>query len=242
MQLGKAGMQYSLFAGQVASMLAIVPMIMYASATQWAIAGAMYFGIMTFGQTMGYHRYLSHSYFKCPKWFELVMLFFAHILMVGPAILWVATHIAHHKYGDTEDDPHSPKYKGYFYAHFLQVFTEPNIKYARKLLKNDLYRAQVRYYWEAIAVFALILALIDPFALIYAWLAPAGFAKLIGSTVFSYSHRGGEAHSDLIVGLLTFGEGFHKPHHDNARLHIWHPLDVGGRIIQLIKLGYKQHD
>ena len=83
MQIGKAGMQWSLFAGQVASMLAIVPMFMYATASQWAIAGAMYFGIMTFGLTMGYHRYLSHSYFKCPKWFELVMLFFAHIMMVG---------------------------------------------------------------------------------------------------------------------------------------------------------------
>ena len=31
MQLGKKGMQRSLFAGQVASMLAIVPMFMYAT-------------------------------------------------------------------------------------------------------------------------------------------------------------------------------------------------------------------
>ena len=240
MQIGKTGMQWSLFAGQVAGMLSIVPMFMYATATQWAIAGAMYFGIMTFGLTMGYHRYLSHSYFKCPKWFELVMLFFAHIMMVGPAILWVATHRAHHKYSDTEDDPHSPMHKGYFYAHFLQVFTEPNIKWAGRLLRNNLYRAQHRYYWEIIIGFAVILLLIDPFALVYAWLAPAGFAKLIGSLVFSYSHRGGEAHSDLIVGLLTFGEGFHEPHHVDRKLSIWHPLDVGGRIIQLIKLGYKQ--
>ena len=120
------------------------------------------------------------------------------------------------------------------------MFTEPNIKWAGRLLRNDLYRAQHRYYWEIIAAFALILSVIDPFALVYAWLAPAGFAKLIGSLVFSYSHRGGEPHSDLFVGLLTFGEGFHEPHHVDRKLSIWHPLDVGGRIIQLIKLGYKQ--
>ena len=240
MQLGKAGMQYSLFAGQVASMLAIVPMAMYATATQWAIGGAMYIGIMLFGLTLGYHRYLSHKMFKCPKWFELVMLFFAHIMMVGPAILWVATHRAHHKFTDTEKDPHSPLFKGYFYAHFLQVFTEPNVKWAGNLLRDNLYRAQVKYYWEFIAFYALVLSLIDPFALIYAWLAPAGFAKLIGSLVFSYSHRNGEAHNDLVVGLLTFGEGFHTIHHEKQRETLFHPLDIGGRTIQLIKLGFKQ--
>jgi len=240
MQLGKAGMQYSLFAGQVASMLAIVPMFLYATATQWAIGATMYTGIMLFGLTLGYHRYLSHKMFKCPKWFELVMLFFAHIMMVGPAILWVATHRAHHKFTDTEKDPHSPLFKGYFYAHFLQVFTEPNVKWAGNLLRDNLYRAQVKYYWEFIAFYALVLSLIDPFALIYAWLAPAGFAKLIGSLVFSYSHRNGEAHDDLVVGLLTFGEGFHTIHHEKARETLFHPLDIGGRTIQLIKLGFKQ--
>ena len=178
--------------------------------------------------------------FKCPKWFELVMLFFAHIMMVGPAILWVATHRAHHKFTDTDKDPHSPLFKGYLYAHFLQVFTEPNVKWAGNLLRDNLYRAQVKYYWEFIAVYALILALIDPFALIYAWLAPAGFAKLIGSLVFSYSHRNGAAHNDLIVGLLTFGEGFHTLHHETQRETLFHPLDIGGRTIQLIKLGFKQ--
>ena len=240
MQIGKAGMQWSLFAGQLISMFSIVPMVAYGTASQWVILFAMYFGIMTFGLTMGYHRYLSHGQFKCPKWFELVMLFFAHIMMVGPAILWVATHRAHHKYSDTDKDPHSPKYKGYIYAHFLQVFTEPNIKWSGRLLKDNLYRAQHRYYWEVIIVYATVLAIIDPFALVYAWLAPAGFAKLIGSLVFSYSHRGGVPHSDLIVGLITFGEGFHEEHHISPRNVVWHPLDVGGRLIQLIKLGYKQ--
>ena len=235
MQLGKLGMQYSLFAGQVASMLAIVPMFMYATATQWAIGATMYSCIMLFGLTLGYHRYLSHKMFKCPKWFELVMLFFAHIMMVGPAILWVATHRAHHKFTDTDKDPHSPLFKGYLYAHFLQVFTEPNVKWAGNLLRDNLYRAQVKYYWEFIAVYALILALIDPFALIYAWLAPAGAAKLIGSFVFTFSHRGKEAHSDTWLGIITLGEGFHKAHHDHGNRQIlWHKLDLGGQLIRLI--------
>jgi len=240
MQLGKRLMPWSLFVGQVIAMLSIIPLIIYGTTPQIIIATAMYVGIMLFGLTLGYHRYLSHRMFTCPRWFEYIMLFFAHIMMVGPGILWVATHRAHHRYTDTDQDPHSPLHKGYMYAHFLQVFTTPNIKWAGHLLRDNLYRIQHKYYWEIIAVFAIMLAAIDPFSLIYLWLAPAGAAKLIGSLVFSYSHRGGKVHDDLIVGLLTFGEGFHVLHHDTAKATLWHPLDIGGRIIQLIKLGYKQ--
>ena len=70
---------------------------------------------------------------------------------------------------------------------------------------------------------------------IYAWLAPAGAAKLIGSLVFTYSHRGKEAHSDTWLGLITLGEGFHKAHHDHGNRQIlWHRFDIGGQLIRLI--------
>ena len=52
------------------------------------------------GITMGYHRLYSHKAFKCPKWIEYYLLFFAHIMMVGPAITWVANHREHHKYAE----------------------------------------------------------------------------------------------------------------------------------------------
>ena len=61
-----------------------------------------------------------------------------------------------------------------------------------------------------------------------------GFAKLIGSLVFTFSHRGKKAHSDTWVGIITLGEGFHEAHHVNARTALWHPLDLGGQIIRMI--------
>ena len=75
---------------------------------------------------------------------------------------------------------------------------------------------------------------ITRFAVIYAWLAPAGLAKLIGSLVFTYSHRNRKPNTDLWVGLITFGEGFNEVHHRKPRLQIWHPLDIGGQLIRLI--------
>lgn len=223
-----------LLTGQIIAQLSIIPMVLYAEPWQWGITAVMYFGIMTFGLTMGYHRYFSHRVFTSPLWFEYVMLFFAHIMMIGPAIVWVANHRQHHKFTDTDKDPHSPKHKGYFYAHFLQVLTKIEFKYVRDMLKVPRYRIQVKFYWTIIGAWALLLTLTDPSALVYAWLAPAGFAKLIGSLVFSYSHRRGEAHSDWWVGMITFGEGFHKQHHENQRAKSFHKHDIGGMIINRI--------
>lgn len=198
------------------------------------IAFGMYCGIML-GITMGYHRLYSHNSFNCPKPIEYLLLFFAHIMMVGPAITWVANHREHHKYADTPKDPHSPHYRGFLLAYFGQVLIDINFKFAKHLLRSKLHKAQVRYYWQVILVWALLLFIIDPYSLLYAWLIPAGFAKLIGSLVFTYSHRGKEAHSDLWVGLITLGEGFHDVHHEKGnRQVVWHPLDIGGQLIRMI--------
>jgi len=230
---------YYLLAGQLVAMTSVFTMIPYATPFEWLIALIVYFCIMTFGISMGYHRYFSHKMFKCPVWFEYVMLFFAHLMMVGPVIVWVANHRQHHRFTDTENDPHSPKHKGYFYSYFLQVITKIEFKYVRDLLKVNRYRMQVKYYWHVLFAWAGVLLLIDPFAIVYAWLAPAGLAKIIGSLVFSYSHRSGEPHDDWLVGMLTFGEGFHRQHHDKPSKVVWHNHDITGMMIKAIDRNVK---
>ena len=225
----------TLLAGQlIAQTTAILSLFLIDwTASTIAISLFVYISIML-GITMGYHRYYSHKAFKMPKWIEYYLLFFAHIAMFGPAITWVANHREHHKYVDTEKDPHSPHYRGWLMAYAGQVLIDIDFKLVRDLLKDNLHRMQVKYYWHVIIVYAAILFSINPMVLIYAWLVPAGFAKLIGSLVFTYSHRGKKANSDTWVGIITLGEGFHDKHHVNARTALWHPLDLGGQLIRMI--------
>ena len=225
----------TLLAGQlIAQTTAILSLFLIDwTASTIAISLFVYISIML-GITMGYHRYYSHKAFKMPKWIEYYLLFFAHIAMFGPAITWVANHREHHKYVDTEKDPHSPHYRGWLMAYAGQVLIDIDFKLVRDLLKDNLHRMQVKYYWHVILVYAAILFSINPMLLIYAWLVPAGFAKLIGSLVFTYSHRGKKANSDTWVGIITLGEGFHDKHHVNARTALWHPLDLGGQLIRMI--------
>jgi len=223
---------YLLLTGQVLAMFSI-PFMMYASAWQWAITLAVYCCIMI-GVTVGYHRLASHRAFDCPSEIRSILLFFGGISFYGPAIVWVANHRQHHRHVDTDNDPHSPYHKGWFRSHFLQVLAPIEFKYVRDLLKQEAYRRNTKHYWRYIILYTAFLALIDPFSVIYAYLAPAGFSKLIGSFIFSYSHRKRQANDDAWLGLLTFGEGFHKLHHEKASLHRWHKFDVGGILIEAI--------
>ena len=50
----------SLLIGQTIAQLSVIPMFFIGTPVTWAICAFMYFGIMTFGITMGYHRYWSH--------------------------------------------------------------------------------------------------------------------------------------------------------------------------------------
>ena len=161
----------TLLAGQlIAQTTAILSLFLIDwTASTIAISLFVYISIML-GITMGYHRYYSHKAFKMPKWIEYYLLFFAHIAMFGPAITWVANHREHHKYVDTEKDPHSPHYRGWLMAYAGQVLIDIDFKLVRDLLKDNLHRMQVKYYWHVIIVYAAILFSINPMLLIYAWL------------------------------------------------------------------------
>lgn len=221
-----------LLAVQIIAQLSVIPMVLFSESWQWGPFILMYCGMML-GITMGYHRLYSHHSYKCPKPIEYLLLFFAHIMMVGPALTWTANHREHHKYADTPKDPHSPYYRGLVLAYFGQVLIDIDFRFARDLLRSRLHRNQIKYYWHILFVWTVFLILIDPMAILYAWLAPAGAAKLLGSLVFTFSHRNRQAHSDFFIGLITLGEGFHSVHHETRKV-VWDRFDIGGQLIKLI--------
>lgn len=226
-------MPYLLLVGQIVCMTSVAFMAMYGNLWQWSITLAVYVAIML-SVTMGYHRLFAHKAYKCPIWLQYVMLFFAGIPFYGPAIGWVAHHREHHRYADSPKDPHSPFYSGVFAAYFLQVLCPVRFKYVPDLLRDSMHRKNVKYYWHMIFAYLIVLYLIDPFAIVYAYLAPAGLSKIIGGLVFTYSHRNLKANSDTWVGILTLGEGFHEIHHKRPGMHRWHKLDLGGKLIEVL--------
>ena len=71
-------------------------------------------------------------------WSSLVRFFFH---LQNDIIEWARDHRVHHKYSETEADPHNAK-RGFFFAHvgWLLVRKHPDVKEKGKAIEiNDLY-------------------------------------------------------------------------------------------------------
>lgn len=224
--------RYSIFALQCAAYLSLIPMILYATWVEWLAAAFIYFLFNGVGMIMTYHRLLTHRSFKCPLWFEYLGTMLATFSFTGSAITWIAIHRKHHKYADTEKDPHSPDHLGVLRVQFLTAFAEVEGRYATDLMRSKFYKWQHKYYVEIILVFGLLLFLINPMTLVYGLLFPAGLTLLFGTMVLSLAHHDHEARNLVWLGLLTFGDGFHHEHHEHPNWYRLHKYDLVGFLIE----------
>lgn len=228
-------MKYFILSGQLLG-LVLTPYLLYAgSTTEFFIAFVVFVLGSCFGGTMTYHRLLAHKSWTAPKWIEYSFVLIETVMITGSAIAWVAIHREHHKHSDSDKDPHSPTYKGFLRMHFLSMLVKPKTKYATDLIRKPFYQFQHKYYIHINLVYAAFLCLLDPFAIVYAWLVPAALVWQSNSMIISFSHKEGEPNNNFLLGLLTFGEGWHKNHHENwkrVRLHRW---DIGGYFIEKIQ-------
>lgn len=216
---------------QIVAHLSIIPMIMYANWYDWIISLIVYFFTGCIGMTMTYHRLLSHQSWSTTKLIEYMSVIVATVGLTGPAISWVAIHRKHHAFVDTEKDPHSPKFKGMMWSHFLSMFADVDIRYARQLLKNKFYKFQHNYYFLINVVYAIVLYSINPFLVISAWLFPAMILWNAGSTIISFSHRRDKIYNDVWLAILVWGEGYHLTHHTYPGQYKFGKFDLSGKII-----------
>jgi fatty-acid desaturase len=75
----------------------------------------IYYLLAGLGVNLAYHRVLSHRSLKLAKWLERTLVILG--LPAGTPIQWAGNHRYHHAHTDTDLDPHSPQYQGFWYAH-----------------------------------------------------------------------------------------------------------------------------
>ncbi len=238
----------SLVVYQVVAHLAFVWAILNGSTHLWAISLLLYLLFATVGGTITYHRLLSHKSFKSPKWFE----YFGSILGAlggnGSGLAWAAVHREHHRFTDTEKDPHAPEYKGFFRVQFLSMLDEPNIKYVPDLLRSKFHVFVHKNYWLInLAYIAACYILAGTDGIIFGYFVPTLLVWHAGSSINTVNHRLGYRNyetkdwstNNFVTGLLVSGEGWHNNHHAqpaNSRFgHKWWEFDLGYLIIKLVQ-------
>jgi len=190
---------------------------------------------LLFGITVGMHRLFCHQSFKTNQFWEFVLAFFATLGCYASTVQWCAMHITHHKYSDTDRDPH---YTGLRYLFWKSNnTTEFHKKTLSRLYRIRLHRFFHNFYLLIILFTVISLYIIDPILLIFAYLAPLGWLHLVGSLHQVFAHRNNRAHDRPMFEYIFFtgGEWCHGHHHKKPMDIKFGSTDLGYYIIKLIK-------
>lgn len=183
------------------------------------------------GITAGVHRLWAHRAYKA-KWpLKLTLMIFNTIAFQDCAIHWARDHRVHHKYSDSDADPHNAT-RGFFFSHVGWLLTKKHsdVKAAGKkidisdLLTDPFLKFQKDYWMILMPLFCFILPTVIP-PMFWnetwsnAWFVPAilRYTCVLNATwcVNSVAHIWGNKPYDknvtpaqnMSVSIFTLGEG-----------------------------------
>lgn len=211
-----------------------------------AIITFLIFGIV--GANAGYHRYFSHRTFETNIVVEYIMAIVGTLATLGSIVSWVAVHRYHHLHADTENDPHSPRFIGKWKAYTYDwKRADISRKFIKDVVKNPLVVFLHKHYFKVIGVYILLLLLIDPWLVIFAYCIPAtGCLNGVSAvTVIGHIHgyetyrTNDTAKNSWIANIMSLGEGWHNNHHAHPyhwkQGEKWFELDPPSWFIGLVK-------
>jgi len=179
-----------------------------------------------FGVTGGYHRYFSHRAYATGRAFQFVLAFLAQSSGQKSVLWWASKHRHHHLYSDMPEDVHSPRQKGFLYSHVGWIFARrhdaaelgnvPDLTRFRELRWLHRYE-QLPLITLGLACFllggwqALIVGFVWSTVLVYhATFCINSLAHVSGTQRYV---TGDDSRNNLILAILTMGEGWHNNHH-----------------------------
>nr|XP_014270332.2 stearoyl-CoA desaturase 5 [Halyomorpha halys] len=197
-------------------------------------AGTLIAGI---GITLGAHRLWSHRSYKAKLPLKLFLLYGQTMAGQNSLWTWVRDHRAHHKFSDTDADPHNSN-RGFFFSHmgWLMMKKHPEVLRKGKLIDmsdldaDPLIMFQKKYYTPLHLVIAFAIPVAVPYllwneSLWYSVLVAYVFRMVVHLnltwTVNSFAHMYGNkpyekeiiAAQNPYVAFFALGEGWHNFHH-----------------------------
>jgi stearoyl-CoA desaturase (delta-9 desaturase) len=218
-----------------------------------AVAFVLYWVTGGLGITLGFHRLVCHRSFEAPKWLEYIVVFFGTLACQGGPIEWVGLHRIHHKYSDTQPDPHDSN-RGFWWSHMGWMLCENPARemvprYTQDIANDPVYQFLQNYFIPIQVVLGLILYWLGgwPFVIwgIFVRLVVVFHCTwFVNSATHKFGYKSHESNDNSKncwwVALLTFGEGWHNNHHAyqySARHGLqWWEIDTTWMIISLLQV------
>lgn len=188
------------------------------------------------GITAGAHRLWAHKSYKAQLPLRILLTIFNTIAFQDSVIDWARDHRMHHKYSETDADPHNAT-RGFFFSHigWLLVRKHPEIKAKGHTIDmNDLWadpvlRFQKKYYISLMPLACFILPTLIPtlwgeslwnayfVAAIFRYVWVLNVTWLVNSAAHMWGNKPYDKNISPVeiepVSLVVLGEGFHNYHH-----------------------------
>ncbi len=230
---------FNVYIAVVEHLLAVYGVIVYAPKATWPswIFYLVYYLFSELGVTAGVHRYWSHKSYKATLPFQIILMCFNCISMQNTIIEWSRDHRVHHKYTETDADPHNAL-RGFFFAHmgWLMMKKHPQVFIKGKNvdmsdLRNDPVASfQERYYLRLCLVFTMLVPILLPylcwgedlmvgFFVLFAfrYVATLHSTWLVNSAAHLWGGKPYDGHinpsDNMFVCVASIGEGWHNYHH-----------------------------
>lgn len=190
-----------------------------------------------FGITAGAHRLWSHRAYKA-KWpLRLLLVILFTISGQRHVYAWALDHRVHHKYSETDADPHNAK-RGFFFAHVGWLFTtpHPDVILKQKAVDMSDLEADPIIMWQKrlyVPLFFLLTIALPVSVPCYFWSeslwtsfwvnfnfrfsVTLNVAFCVNSVAHLWGHKPYDKYispvENLAVSVAALGEGWHNFHH-----------------------------
>lgn len=215
-------------------------LVLWTGVSWVAIAACIaFYCLRIFAVSAGYHRYFSHRSYKTSRIFQFILALVGCMSNQKGPLWWSAHHRYHHSHADRHDDIHSPGQHGFWWAHCLWIFSLQYRKSDQKLVSNFTQYVELRVMDKFYGVPPLLSAalffllgvilnrvrpelhtsglqmltwgfFVSTVLVHHAIYSANSIAHSFGSRRFNSADT---SRNNLIVALLTFGDGWHNNHH-----------------------------
>lgn len=215
----------------------------------WLCVG-LYFGRMFF-ITAGYHRYFAHRSYKVSRPVQFVLAFGGGTAVQKGVLWWAGHHRDHHRYVDTDGDPHTPQ-NGFWWSHVLWITCDKHKATDFEAMADFAKFPELRFLnrwdmvpWLTVAVACFLFGggkglfvgfFLSTVLLWHGTFTVNSLAHVMGRRRFATFDT---SRNSWFVALITMGEGWHNNHHHyppSARQGFyWYELDLSFYLLRFLE-------
>lgn len=187
--------------------------------------------------TAGAHRLWSHRAYKAKLPLRIFLMLFNCMAGQNDIYDWVRDHRVHHKYSETDADPHNVN-RGFFFAHVGWLMCHKHSEVTKKgkaidcsdVANDPVVKFQRRYHIPMTILLCFIVPTVIPYrywgesrwnaffvAAILRWVFQLNSTWLVNSAAHIWGQKPYDKNispaENVLVSFLAIGEGFHNYHH-----------------------------